>query len=93
MPVYSLALAFGTLLAAKKHIGWKRTLAALAAYGAFAAASFDAVENYALFRVLLGAYDTGYPEVAAFCATVKFSLLAFGFVICLFEWLTPPEAK
>lgn len=92
MPVYALALAFGTLLAAQKHKGWIRILAALAGYGAFAAALFDAVENYALFQVLLGWYPSGYPALAAFCAIMKFGLLVFGILVCLAGWLSPKRA-
>ncbi len=88
MPVYAFALAFGTLLVAQKHSGWLKTLAALAGYGAFAAALFDATENYALFHILLGGYEQ-YPEIAAFCALVKFGLLIFGVLICLIGWLVP----
>jgi hypothetical protein len=89
MPIYALALAFGTLLVAQKHVGWISLLAALAGYGAFAAALFDAVENYALFKVLLGWTEPSYPSIAAFCATVKFGLLGFGLVVCLIGWLLP----
>lgn len=89
MPLYALALAFGTLLAAQKHGGWLRSLGALAGYGAFIAALFDAVENFALWRVLLGAVDSVYPAIAAFCATVKFALLLFGLVYSLVGWLLP----
>lgn len=92
MPVYALALAFGTLLAAQKHKGWIRILAALAGYGAFAAALFDAVENYALFQVLLGWHQSGYPALAALCAIMKFGLLVFGILVCLAGWLSPKRA-
>jgi hypothetical protein len=93
MPVYALALSFATLLAAQKHTGRIRMLLALAGYGAFAAALFDAVENYALFQVLLGWSNSMYPEIAAFSATVKFGLLAFGILAALIGWFfpTPPE--
>ena len=89
MPLYALALAFGTLLVTQKHTGWIQSLAILAGYAAFAAALFDAVENYALFRVLLGWSQSGYPAIASFCAIVKFSLLIFGLVVCLIGWLAP----
>src|SRR6266508_61675 len=46
MPIYALTLAFATLLVAQKHQGWIKSLATLAGYGVFAAALFDAVENY-----------------------------------------------
>ena len=47
MPIYALALGFGTLLASHRHYGWLRSLGAVAGYGAVVAAVFDAVENYA----------------------------------------------
>lgn len=89
MPVYAFALAFGTLLAAGRHGGWIKSLGAVAGWGAFAAALFDAVENYALFQVLLGAYQSSYPAVAAVCASIKFALLIFGLVYALVAGLLP----
>jgi hypothetical protein len=86
MPVYAFALAFGTLLAAGKHTGWLRSLGAVAGYGAFVAAAFDAVENFALFQVLGGAFDSAYPSVAAVCATIKFSLILLGLLYALTGW-------
>jgi hypothetical protein len=91
MPLYAFALAFGTLLAAGKHTGWFKSLGAVAGYGAFAAATFDAVENFALFQILLGAYDSLYPTIAAFCATVKFSLLLLGLLYSLAGWIIPKK--
>jgi hypothetical protein len=93
MPVYALTLAVGTLLAAQKHTGLIKSLAALAGYGSFTAALFDAVENYALFQVLLGVYETGYPALAAFCAIVKFGLILFGILACLAGWLLPRKQE
>ncbi len=89
MPVYALALGFATLLAAQKHIGALRSMAAAAGYGAFAATLFDGVENYALFQMLLGAFEPDYPAIAAFCAIVKFGLLVFGILVSLAAWLLP----
>lgn len=93
MPVYALALAFATLLAGQNHTGWIRTLTAIAGYGALMAALFDAVENYALFRVLLGVYDTGFPEIASFCAIFKFGLILFGIVVALVAWISPKKVN
>ena len=89
MPVYALALAFGTLLAAGRHEGWFRSLGAVAGYGAFAAALFDAVENYALFRVLSGAFDSSYPSIAAICATIKFLWLVLGLLYAIAGGVIP----
>jgi hypothetical protein len=91
MPMYSLALALGTLLAAQKHAGWLRSLAEAAGYGALAAALFDAVENYALLQMLLGEFDAGLPATASFCAIVKFGLLLFGIVVSAAAWLVHPR--
>lgn len=93
MLVYAFALAFGTLLAAGRHGGWLRSLGAVAGYGAFAAALFDAVENYALFQVLLGAFDSSYPMIAAVCAVVKFGLLAFGLLVAIGGGVIPRSEK
>jgi hypothetical protein len=89
MPVYAFTLAFGTLLAAGRHGGWLRSLGAVAGYGAFGAPIFDAVENYALFQVLLGRVFSPYPEIAFYCASVKFGLLIFGLVYALAAWFLP----
>lgn len=89
MPLYAFALAFGTLLAAGRHSGWIKSLGAVAGYGAFVAALFDAVENFALFQILLGGYESSYPAIAAVCATIKFAFLIFGLVYAFGGRLMP----
>jgi hypothetical protein len=89
MPLYALTLAFGTLLASHKHEGFLKSLGAVAGYGAFMAALFDAAENYALLQVLLGIIQSAYPAVAAFCAILKFGLIVFGVFYALVAWLLP----
>jgi len=89
MPLYAFALAFDTLLAAGRHAGWIKSLGAVTGYGAFAAALFDAVENYALFQILLSKIYPPYPEIAAFCATIKFALLLLGLLYSIAGWLLP----
>ena len=91
MPTYAFALAFGTLLAAGRHGGWLKSFGAVAGYGAFAAALFDAVENYALFQILLNKVYSPYPEIAYYCASIKFGLLIFGLLYALVGWLLPRE--
>lgn len=83
MPVYALALSLGLLLASSNKTGWYRTCANWMGWGVFAAALFDAVENYALWKVLTGGVFSPYPEIAAFCATIKFILLIVGLVTAL----------
>ena len=91
MPLYAFALAFGTLLAAEKHSGWIKSLGAVAGYGAFAAALFDAMENYALFQILLNRVYSPYPEIAYYCASIKFGLLIFGLLYALVGWWFPKK--
>ncbi len=44
---------------------------------------FDALENYSLIRVLLGARFDLWPQVARISATARFSLVALGLVYAL----------
>jgi hypothetical protein len=89
MPLYAFTLAFATLLAAGRHGGWIKSLGAAAGFGSFAAALFDAVENYALFQILLNQIQSPYPEIAFTCASIKFGLLAFGIFYAVLGWLLP----
>jgi hypothetical protein len=92
MPLYATALALGILLAAGRHAGWFVTFGAWLGWGAYAAALFDAVENYALARMLLmNEVWSPYPEVAAVSAMLKFGLLALGLVFALVGWLWPKK--
>jgi hypothetical protein len=47
------------------------------------AALLDAVENYALIRVLLGSQLDFWPKIAAWCAVPKFVLVAAGLAYIL----------
>jgi hypothetical protein len=90
MPVYATALALGILLAAGRHKGWFGALGVWLGWGAYIAASFDAVENYALARMLLvNEVLSPYPEIAAFSASVKFGLLLIGLFYALLGWSWP----
>ena len=91
MPLYAFTLAFGTLLAAGRHGGRFNSLGAVAGYGALVASVFDAVENYALFQMLLGRVFSPYPEIAFYCASVKFALLIFGLVYAIVGGLLPKK--
>ena len=93
MPCYALALSLGTLLAAGRHEGWLRTLGALAGWGALAAALFDAVENYALWTLLVHGVSAPWPGVAAICGTLKFAFLALGLLYALVGWAWPRKGQ
>ena len=93
MPVYATALALGIVLSAGRHDeNWFAALGAWLGWGAYAAALFDAMENYAMARMLLmNQVWSPYPEVAAFCASIKFGLLSLGLVYALVGWLWPKK--
>lgn len=83
MPVYAMAIALASLLAAGRHTGWLKSLGAAAGWGAFAAASFDAVENAALWRILSNGASDPWPMIAAVCASVKFFFFFAGILVAL----------
>lgn len=64
------------------------------AWAQFVAAWLDAVENYALIRLLLGSQSEWYPALARVCAGIKFSLVGMGLVYMLVgliirRWFAP----
>ena len=88
IPVYATALALGILLTMDKHGGWFSSFGTWLGWGAYAAALFDAVENYALARMLLmNQVWSPYPQVAAFSASVKIVLLLLGLFYALVGWM------
>ena len=92
MPFYASALALSILLAAGRHSGWFSTVGVWLGWGAYLAALFDAVENYALVCMLMmNEVWSPYPEIAAFCASVKFSLILLGLFYALVGWLRPKQ--
>ena len=92
MPVYATALALGILLAMGRHEGWFARLGTWLGWGAYIAALFDAVENYAMARMLLlNEVWSPHPEVAAYCALVKFGLLFLGLFYAMVGWGWPKK--
>ena len=82
MPVYALALSLGLLLAGTNKVHWYASLTNWLGWVAFVAALFDAVENYALWKILTGSLET-YPQIAGICASIKFGLLILGLVTAI----------
>ena len=81
MPLYALAIALACLQAAGSSLRSPRPIWALGILLAWAlglAALLDAVENIALFRLLLGSTSTTWPVVAKACATGKFAFVIAG---------------
>ena len=85
MPIYSTALALACVLAAGvlSSKRW-RSIGLVLAWGAWAAAIFDATENLALTKILFDATAIDpWPQIAAICATIKFALIALGIFYAL----------
>lgn len=55
--------------------------------GAFLATGFDAVENISLFHILLNGALSPAPQLAFWCASIKFALLLAGIVYAVLGWL------
>ncbi len=91
MPIYSLALTLGILLAAGRHQGGFKTIGAVAGWGAFVAAAFDALENLGLTASLLNGVSVPWPQISAFSATIKFTLLVMGLVYAILAGLWPRQ--
>lgn len=78
---YSASIALGCgLVATANGVGgtWFSKVGIVLAWLQFPAAGFDAVENYALWRMLINGGDNGLATIAAYCAIAKFSLVLCG---------------
>jgi hypothetical protein len=53
-------------------------------WGAILAALFDMVENIALIILVWGTLSNPWPEIARFCAIVKFTLVFIGIVYVIY---------
>jgi hypothetical protein len=79
--VYSTTIALACLWVADALRPGSRRAASLGvwlAWGQWAAAALDAVENAALLAALLGPTDPPWPELARACALPKFALVVAG---------------
>ncbi len=83
---YSSFLAFACLLVSRSFRGrvkWIVSVGAVLAWGQFAAAFFDVLENISLIRLLLGSHLEGWPVLAHWCATLKFLLVGLGILFII----------
>lgn len=79
--VYALCIALGCVLVARAMQNRVKSLfaiGALLAWAQFLAAVLDAIENFALIRVLLGSSAELWPTLARFCAGPKFLIVSAG---------------
>lgn len=81
MPLYSTAIGMACVWAAgmwgerAKALG---QMGVVLAWGQSAAALMDGIENAALLAMLLGPPASPWPELAAWCATIKFGVVLPG---------------
>ena len=83
MVAYASAIGLGCVLVSRRW--WKQApfvawLGVGLSWGLWLAALLDAVENYALIRLLLGSVEELWPTLARWCALPKFLLVGAGLV-------------
>ena len=89
MPSYALAIALAVLLTMTRHKGWFVSLGVWVGWGSLVAALFDATENFALWKILLGNVQSMWPMIAAVCATIKFALILLGLGYAILGGILP----
>ena len=83
---YAGSIGMGCVLIARnisKRAKQLCSVGVIFAWGLLVAALLDAVENYALIRVLLGSNLAIWPKVAKWCAVPKFVIVAAGLAYIL----------
>ena len=83
---YAGSIGMGCVLVARSVSMRSKQLFSVGVFLAWAllvAALLDAVENYALIRILLGSNLTIWPKVAKWCAIPKFAIVVAGLVYLL----------
>lgn len=81
MVAYALTIGLGCVLVARSLSERFKSLSSVGvvlAWAMFLAALLDALENYALIRVLLRSGNELWPVVAKWCAVPKFIIVALG---------------
>ena len=63
------------------------------AWAQFAAATLDAVENYALIRVMLGSTPNLWPALARACAIPKFAIVGLGLLYLIVGLVMMPIVR
>lgn len=85
--VYAICIGLGCVLVARAmqyRVKMLLPIGALLAWAQFLAAFLDAIENYALIRVLLGSTENLWPVLARLCAGPKFLIVTAGLLYIFF---------
>jgi len=86
MVAYASAIGLGCVLVSRswvKKVAFVAWVGAVLSWGLWLAALLDAIENYALIRLLLGSAGELWPALARWCAILKFLLVGVGLVYIL----------
>ena len=81
--VYGIFFALACFSVAKKfkdRINWFYKLGIYLACLQFVAALFDAIENIALIKLLLGSNSSLFPSIAFYFASIKFVVIGIGII-------------
>lgn len=94
--VYGIFFATACYLIAQNYISknnWIYKTGLLLAKLQFVAALFDAIENIALIKLLLGSNNSIYPLIAYYFASFKFAIIFIGILYIIIGLLTLPFKK
>jgi hypothetical protein len=83
---YSITIALGCIIIAGRlhsRFGFLIRVGILLSWAQFMAALLDALENFALIKVLLGSENAIWPQVARWSALPKFLLLILGILFVI----------
>lgn len=89
--VYAIFFAAACYLIAQKYINknnWMYKTGLLFAKLQFVAALFDAIENIALIKLLLGSNNSLFPLIAYYFASIKFAIIVIGIIYIIIGLLT-----
>lgn len=87
LAIYSTTIALACLWAGEtlKRATWPPvSLGLFLAWGLWFAALCDALENFALVKMLFGSISSPWPQIASVCAVIKFALIFLGLVYALY---------
>ncbi|MGA0611292.1 hypothetical protein [Caldimonas sp. KR1-144] len=73
----ALTLSLACTMISEATSGPMKAYGIMIAWAILLAGALDAVENVAMLRMLSGSFGSPWPQLATFCATLKFSI-AFG---------------
>jgi hypothetical protein len=83
---YSITVGLGCVLLARSlstRSPFLHSIGMILAWGQIGAGLLDALENYALIRILLGSERAYWPVVARWCAIPKFLIVSAGIIYIL----------